>query len=190
MPTAKNIRDDGSSLYFTMFNKAEVEIQIADELNVDNGDADKARKAHGLEAGVKIKVNGKEYTVGSKAVIQLALNGDEGSVYHEVFHAVWDMVLTDKEKSAIIKAYKEDARKAGKDVIEYAADRYREMVDKLRSIIAKTEEVNRIFKDIESGKVWERELDHALKVTDNDIKQMKQELAGKLKPDMMDGELD
>ena len=219
LPTAKNIRDDGSSLYFTMFNKAEVEIQIADELNVDNGDADKARKAHGLEAGVKIKVNGKEYTVGSKAVIQLALNGDEGSVYHEVFHAVWDMVLTDKEKSAIIKAYKEDARKAGKDVIEYAADRYRdwflarnkgvtkdpngnsfkfgklwkkfrEMVDKLRSIIAKTEEVNRIFKDIESGKVWERELDNALKVTDNDIKQMKQELAGKLKPDMTDDELD
>jgi hypothetical protein len=219
LPTAKNIRDDGSSLYFTMFNKAEVEIQIADELTVDNGDADKARKAHGLEAGVKIKVNGKEYTVGSKAVIQLALNGDEGSVYHEVFHAVWDMVLTDKEKSAIIKAYKEDARKAGKDVIEYAADRYRdwflarnkgvtkdpngnsfkfgklwkkfrEMVDKLRSIIAKTEEVNRIFKDIESGKVWERELDNALKVTDNDIKQMKQELAGKLKPDMTDDELD
>lgn len=219
LPTAKNIRDDGSSLYFTMFNKAEVEIQIADELTVDSGDADKARKAHGLEAGVKIKVNGKEYTVGSKAVIQLALNGDEGSVYHEVFHAVWDMVLTDKEKSAIIKAYKEDARKAGKDVIEYAADRYRdwflarnkgvtkdpngnsfkfgklwkkfrEMVDKLRSIIAKTEEVNRIFKDIESGKVWERELDNALKVTDNDIKQMKQELAGKLKPDMTDDELD
>ena len=176
LPTAKNIRDDGSSLYFTMLNKAEVEIQIADELTIDNGDADKARKAHGLEAGVKIKVNGKEYTVGSKAVIQLALNGDEGSVYHEVFHAVWDMVLTNKEKAAIIKAYKEDARKAGKDVIEYAADRYRdwflarnkgvtkdpsgnsfkfgklwkklrEMVDKLRSIIAKTEEVNRIFKD-------------------------------------------
>ena len=219
LPTAKNIRDDGSSIKFTMLNKAEVEIQIADELTVDNGDADKARKAHGLEAGVKIKVNGKEYTVGSKAVIQLALNGDEGSVYHEVFHAVWDMVLTDKEKSAIIKAYKEDARKAGKDVIEYAADRYRdwflarnkgvtkdpngnsfkfgklwkkfrEMVDKLRSIIAKTEEVNRIFKDIESGKVWERELDNALKVTDNDIKQMKQELAGKLKPDMTDDELD
>ena len=64
------------------------------------------------------------------------------------------------------------------------------MVDKLRSIIAKTEEVNRIFKDIESGKVWERELDNALKVTDNDIKQMKQELAGKLKPDMTDDELD
>ena len=64
------------------------------------------------------------------------------------------------------------------------------MVDKLRSIIAKTEEVNRIFKDIESGKVWERELDNALKVTDNDIKQMKQELADKLKPDMMDDELD
>lgn len=219
LPTAKNIRDDGSSIKFTMLNKAEVEIQIADELTVDNGDADKARKAHGLGAGVKIKVNGKEYTVGSKAVIQLALNGDEGSVYHEVFHAVWDMVLTDKEKSAIIKAYKEDARKAGKDVIEYAADRYRdwflarnkgvtkdpngnsfkfgklwkkfrEMVDKLRSIIAKTEEVNRIFKDIESGKVWERELDNALKVTDNDIKHMKQELAGKLKPDMTDDELD
>ena len=219
LPTAKNIRDDGSSLYFTMFNKAEVEIQIADELTVDSGDADKARKAHGLEAGVKIKVNGKEYTVGSKAVIQLALNGDEGSVYHEVFHAVWDMVLTDKEKSAIIKAYKEDARKAGKDVIEYAADRYRdwflarnkgvtkdpngnsfkfgklwkkfrEAVEQLRLVIAKTEEVNRIFKDIESGKVWERELDNALKVTDNDIKQMKQELAGKLKPDMTDDELD
>ena len=196
LPTAKNIRDDGSSIKFTMFNKAEVEIQIADELTVDNGDADKARKAHGLEAGVKIKVNGKEYTVGSKAVIQLALNGDEGSVYHEVFHAVWDMVLTDKEKSAIIKAYKEDARKAGKDVIEYAADRYRdwflarnkgvtkdpngnsfkfgklwkkfrEMVDKLRSIIAKTEEVNRIFKDIESGKVWERELDNQQAENDN-----------------------
>ena len=64
------------------------------------------------------------------------------------------------------------------------------MVDKLRSIIAKTEEVNRIFKDIESGKVWERELDNALKVTDNDIKQMKQELAGNLKPDMTDDELD
>ena len=64
------------------------------------------------------------------------------------------------------------------------------MVDKLRSIIAKTEEVSRIFKDIEFGKVWERELDNALKVTDNDIKQMKQELAGKLKPDMMDDELD
>lgn len=64
------------------------------------------------------------------------------------------------------------------------------MVYKLRSIIAKTEEVSRIFKDIESGKVWERELDNALKVTDNDIKQMKQDLADKLKHDMTDDELD
>ena len=196
LPNAKNIRDEGSSIFFTMPNRAEVEIHIADELTVRGAEADKARQAHGIGRGVTIKVNGTERTMGSKAVIQLSKTGDDGSVHHEVFHAVWDMVLTPKEKGAIIRAYQEEATRAGKDVIEVAADKYRDWflakekgqaktadgkpfkfgllwrkiraaVEKLRSVIAGSEEVNRIFRDIESGRVWERSLDNSQAENDN-----------------------
>ena len=200
LPNAKNIRDEGSSIFFTMPNRAEVEIHIADELTVRGAEADKARQAHGIGRGVTIKVNGTERTMGSKAVIQLSKTGDDGSVHHEVFHAVWDMVLTPKEKGAITRAYQEEATRAGKDVIEVAADKYRDWflakekgqakaadgkpfkfgllwrkiraaVEKLRSVIAGSEEVNRIFRDIESGRVWERNLDNSNNKGNNGAKE-------------------
>lgn len=196
LPNAKNIRDEGSSVYFTMPNGAEVEIHIADSLNVSGVAATKARQAHGISDGISIKINGMERTIGSKAVIQLSKIGDEGSVHHEVFHAVWDMVLTPKEKQAITKAYEAEAKRKGKDVVEVAADKYRdwfmaktkgetkdangkpfkfgllwrkirEAVEKLRSVIAGSEEVNRIFRDIETGKMWERSIDNEQSVNDN-----------------------
>lgn len=196
LPNAKNVRDEGSSVYFTMPNGAEVEIHIADSLNVSGVAATKARQAHGISDGISIKINGMERTIGSKAVIQLSKIGDEGSVHHEVFHAVWDMVLTPKEKQAITKAYETEAKRKGKDVVEVAADKYRdwfmaktkgetkdangkpfkfgllwrkirEAVEKLRSVIAGSEEVNRIFRDIETGKMWERSIDNEQSVNDN-----------------------
>lgn len=178
LPNATNIKDDDERITFTMPNGAVVEINLFDSITVED-DAE-ARRAHGINGGVAITVNGREYTLSSKAVIDLARNGKEGSVYHEVFHAVWDMTLTDREKAALTKAYSKEAQETGRDLEEVCADKYRDWkkakaqgkwtsygkiwqtiqnaLDALRRVIAGAEEAHNIFKRIESGEVWNRDL--------------------------------
>lgn len=121
-PGAKDLRDDGDRMTFTMPNGARVEIRLHDSMHLSPEEAARARKEHGLKDGVTITVNGAEYTLNGKAFIELSKRGKVGTVYHEALHAAMDLVLTKKEKDALLARYGSE---------EAAADAYRDFMVKL-----------------------------------------------------------
>lgn len=177
-PNAKNVRDNGHEVLFAMPNGAEVSVSIVPSIEVTESEERNARAAHGLVPEVHVKINGKERTVGSKAIIELSQLGRKGTTYHEAFHAVYDMCLTDKEKAALHKAYDKEAKAQGRDVYEIMADKYRDwMIAKqkgqhtlygklwqkvkdtaarLARVVRGTDNAGDVFRKVASGEAWER----------------------------------
>ena len=187
-------------------NNTYVTVRIRDNINLTGTEENKARKAHGFDGEVAITVNGYTNILDYNAVIGLARNGDDGTIYHEAFHVAYNMALLDEEKTAIEEAFGDEARKAGKTVEEYAADRYREwfisrhkdekanyntifekikgmaksLAELLERIVNGNSEVSRIFSDIESGKIYDRSIDKSHREIDNEIKQRIAELGNRI----------
>lgn len=177
-PNAKNVHDNGHEVLFSMPNGAEVSVSIVPSIEVTESEERNARAAHGLAPEVHVKINGKERTVGSKAIIELSQLGRKGTAYHEAFHAVYDMCLTDKEKSALHKAYDKEAEAQGRDTYEVMADKYRDWMiakqkgqhtlygklwQKVKDAAARLARVVRgadnagdVFRKVASGEAWER----------------------------------
>ena len=177
-PNAKNVRDNGHEVLFSMPNGAEVSVSIVPSIEVKGSEESNARAAHGLAKEARIKINGKERTVGSKAIIELSQLGRKGTAYHEAFHAVYDMCLTDKEKAALHKAYDKEAEAQGRDTYEVMADKYRDwMIAKqkgqhtlygklwqkvkdaaarLARIVRGADNAGDVFRKVASGEAWER----------------------------------
>lgn len=177
-PNAKNVRDNGHEVLFSMPNGAEISVSIVPSIEVTESEERNARAAHGLAPEVHVKINGKERTVGSKAIIELSQLGRKGTAYHEAFHAVYDMCLTDKEKAALHKAYDKEAKAQGRDVYEVMADKYRDWMiakqkgqhtlygklwQKVKDAAARLARVVRgadnagdVFRKVASGEAWER----------------------------------
>lgn len=175
-PNAKNVRDNGHEVLFSMPNGAEVSVSIVPSIEVTGSEESNARAAHGLSPEVHVKINGKERTVGSKAIIELSQLGRKGTAYHEAFHVVYDMCLTDKEKAALHKAYDKEAKE--RDVYEVMADKYRDWMiakqkgqhtlygklwQKVKDAAARLARVVRgadnagdVFRKVASGEAWER----------------------------------
>lgn len=177
-PNAKNVRDNGHEVLFSMPNGAELSVSIVPSIEVTESEENNARAAHGLAPEVHVKISGKERTIGSKALIELSQLGRKGTAYHEAFHAVYDMCLTDKEKAALHKAYDKEAK--GRDVYEVMADKYRDwMIAKqkgqhtlygklwqkvkdaaarLARVVRGADNASDVFRKVASGDVWERPL--------------------------------
>lgn len=179
-PNAKNIRQDGGHISMDMPNSAEVQINVVPSIEVNNEEAGRARAAHGFKDDVRIKINGGERTVGRTALIELSQLGRKGTAYHEAFHAVYDMCLTNEEKAALHKAYDKEAKAKGRDVYEVMADKYRDWmlaqqkgqhtlfgklwqkvksaVIRLLHLIRGADNARDVFRKVGSGEVWERQL--------------------------------
>lgn len=179
-PNAKNIRQDGGHISMDMPNGAEVQINVVPSIEVNNEEAGRARAAHGLKDDVRIKINGGERTIGRTALIELSQLGRKGTAYHEAFHAVYDMCLTNEEKAALHKAYDKEAKAKGRDVYEVMADKYRDWmlaqqkgqhtlfgklwqkvksaVIRLLHLIRGADNARDVFRKVGSGEVWERQL--------------------------------
>lgn len=178
LPGAHSIVDDGDVISFTMPNGVNVHVLLSPSIEISSAAAAKARAAHGVKPGVRIRVYGRERTIGQTALIELSQLGRKGSTYHEVFHAVYDMCLTDKEKAALHQAYDREAKAAGRDVLEVMADKYRDwklakqkgqhvpfgklwqkirdMAERLLRVIRGADHASDVFRRVESGEVWER----------------------------------
>ena len=205
-PTGKVIGYQPDQLQLKLQNNTYVTVRIRDNINLPGTEENKARKAHGFDGEVAITVNGYTNILDYNAVIGLARNGDDGTIYHEAFHVAYNMALLDEEKTAIEEAFGDEARKAGKTVEEYAADRYREwfisrhkdekanyntifekikgmaksLAELLERIVNGNSEVSRIFSDIESGKIYDRSIDKSHREIDNEIKQRIAELGNRI----------
>ena len=177
-PNAKNVRDNGHDVLFSMPNGAEVSVSMVPSIEVTESEESNVRAAHGLAKEARIKINGKERTVGSKAIIELSQLGRKGSAYHEAFHAVYDLCLTEKEKAALHRAFDKEAKAQGRDVYEVMADKYRDWMiakqkgqhtlygklwQKVKDAAARLARVVRgadnagdVFRKVASGEAWER----------------------------------
>ena len=109
LPGARDIRDEGDRLLFTMPNGAKVEVQLSPSIEVSDTAAGRARAAHGIKPSAHVKINGRERTIGTTALVELSQLGRKGSAYHEVLHAVYDLCLTEKEKAALHRAFDKEA---------------------------------------------------------------------------------
>ena len=178
LPGARDIRDDGNRLSFTMPNGAKVEVQLSPSIEVSDTEAGKARTAHGIKPSVRVKINGRERTIGTTALVELSQLGRKGSAYHEAFHAVYDLCLTEKEKAALHRAFDKEAKAQGRDVYEVMADKYRDWMiakqkgqhtlygklwQKVKDAAARLARVVRgadnagdVFRKVASGEAWER----------------------------------
>ena len=178
LPGARDIRDDGNRLSFTMPNGAKVEVQLSPSIEVSDTEAGKARAAHGIKPSVRVKINGRERTIGTTALVELSQLGRKGSAYHEAFHAIYDLCLTEKEKAALHRAFDKEAKAQGRDVYEVMADKYRDWMiakqkgqhtlygklwQKVKDAAARLARVVRgadnagdVFRKVASGEAWER----------------------------------
>ncbi|MGN8831191.1 MuF-C-terminal domain-containing protein [Selenomonas montiformis] len=181
LPGARDIRDDGNRLSFTMPNGAKVEVQLSPSIDVSETAASRARAAHGIKPSVRVKINGRERTIGTTALVELSQLGRKGSAYHEVLHAVYDLCLTEKEKAALHRAFDKEAKAQGRDVYEAMADQYRDwmlarqqgrgtrfgklwqkvkdMAAALLRVLRGADHASDVFRKVESGEVWKRATD-------------------------------
>lgn len=178
LPGAHSIEDEGDTVSFTMPNGARVQVLLSPSIELNDTSAAKARAAHGVKPEARLRINGRERTVGRTALIELSQLGRTGSAYHETFHAVYDMCLTDKERAALHKAYGKEAKATGRDVLEVMADKYRDWklakqkgqhvpfgklwqkikdaAGRLLRVIRGVDHASDVFRRVESGEVWER----------------------------------
>ena len=156
-------------------------MQLSSSIEVSDTAASRARAAHGVKPGVRVKINGRERTIGTTALVELSQLGRKGSAYHEVLHAAYDLCLTEKEKAALHRAFDKEAKAQGRDVYEVMADQYRDwmlarqqgrgtrfgklwqkvkdMAAALLRVLRRADHASDVFRRVESGKVWERSLD-------------------------------
>ena len=181
LPGARDIRDDGNRLSFTMPNGARVQVLLSPSIEVSDTEAGRARAAHGIKPSVRVKINGRERTIGTTALVELSQLGRKGSAYHEVLHAVYDLCLTEKEKVALHRAFDKEAKAQGRDVYEVMADQYRDwmlarqqgrgtrfgklwqkvkdMAAALLRVLRGADHASDVFRKVESGAVWKRATD-------------------------------
>lgn len=174
-PGAKDVKDTGDRITFTMPNGAKVAIRIHDNMTVSGEEASRARRAHGIADGVTITVNGSAYTIGRQAVIDLSQRGEVGTVYHEALHVAMDLLFDDKTKAALMKKYGSEEKMAdayrkfmlaeargghvpfGKP-LRAIRDFFRALashIAPIRKACGDAWTAQKAFEDLASGKAWE-----------------------------------
>lgn len=168
-PNAKEIKDEGDRMTFTMPNGSHIVVDLKNEILLTDKELAQAKKYHHIDDNGNVVVEGYAEVHGKDAYMALAQGSREGTGFHEAYHLSEGAVLTDREKTAIKKAIPD---------VEKRADKYAEWVEarkrgrgtawgklfqkikdfaaKMKKIFTGAETVNDVFRQIESGEVWER----------------------------------
>lgn len=168
-PNAKEINDEGDHMTFTMPNGSHIVVDVKNEILLTDEELAQAKKDHHIDDNGNVVVEGYAQLHGKDAYMALSQGSRENTGFHEVYHLAEGAVLTDREKAAIKKAIP-DAEKRADKYAEWVEARkhgrgtawgklFRKIKDfaaKMKRIFTRTETVNDIFRQIESGKVWER----------------------------------
>ena len=166
--TASNVLEDGDRLTFTMPNGQKITVDVRNGIAVTDEELAQAKKDHDIDGNVVVE--GYAQTHGKDAYIAVAQGSREGTGFHEAYHIAEKSVLTDKEKAAITKAIPDTEKRADKYAEWVEARKHgrgtawgklfqkiKDFAAKMKRILTRTETVNDIFRQIESGKVWERD---------------------------------
>lgn len=168
-PNAKEIKDEGDRMTFTMPNGSHIVVDLKNEILLTDEELEQAKKDHHIDDNGNVIVEGYAQLHGKDAYMALSRGSRENTGFHEAYHLAEGAVLTDREKTAIKKAIP-DAEKRADKYAEWVEARKRgrgtawgklfqkikDFAAKMRKIFTGVETVNDVFRQIESGEVWER----------------------------------
>lgn len=168
-PNAKEIKDEGDRMTFTMPNGSHIVVDVKNEILLTDKELAQAKKDHHIDDNGNVIVEGYAQLHGKDAYMALSQGSRENTGFHEAYHLAEGAVLTDREKAAIKKAIP-DAEKRADKYAEWVEARKRgrgtawgklfqkikNFAAKMRKIFTGVETVNDVFRQIESGEVWER----------------------------------
>lgn len=167
--TASNVLEDGDRLTFTMPNGQKITVDVRNGIAVTDEELAQAKKDHHIDDNGNIVVEGYAQLHGKDAYMVLSQGSRENTGFHEAYHLAEGAVLTDREKAAIKKAIPDAEKRADKYAEWVEARKHgrgtawgklfqkiKDFAAKMRKIFTRVETVNDIFRQIESGKVWER----------------------------------
>lgn len=170
-PNAKGIKDEGDRMTFTMPNGSHIVVDVKNEIILTDEDLAQAKKDHHIDDNGNVVVEGYAQLHGKDAYMALSQGSRENTGFHEAYHLAEGAVLTDREKAAIKKAIPDAEKRADKYAEWVEARKHgrgtawgklfqkiKDFAAKMKKIFTGTETVNNIFRQIESGRVWEREV--------------------------------
>lgn len=168
-PTAKEIKDEGDRMTFTMPNGSHIVVDLKNEILLTDKELAQAKKDHHIDDNGNVIVEGYAQLHGKDAYMALSQGSRENTGFHEAYHLAEGAVLTDREKAAIKKAIPDAEKRADKYAKWVEARKHgrgtawgklfqkiKDFAAKMKKIFTGTETVNNIFRQIESGRVWER----------------------------------
>lgn len=168
-PNAKEIKDEGERMTFTMPNGSHIVVDMKNEIVLTDEELAQAKKDHHIDDNGSVVVEGYAEVHGKDAYMALAQGSREGTGFHEAYHLAEGAVLTDREKTAIKKAIPDTEKRADKYAEWVEARKHgrgtawgklfqkiKDFAAKMKKIFTGAETVNDVFRQIESGEVWER----------------------------------
>lgn len=168
-PNAKEIKDEGDRMTFTMPNGSHIVVDVNNEILLTDEELAQAKKDHHIDDNGNVVVEGYAQLHGKDAYMALSQGSRENTGFHEAYHLAEGAVLTDREKAAIKKAIPDAEKRADKYAEWVEARKHgrgtawgklfqkiKDFAAKMKKIFTGTETVNNIFRQIESGRVWER----------------------------------
>ncbi|WP_288946714.1 LPD38 domain-containing protein [uncultured Megasphaera sp.] len=187
-PGAKNVEEGLNSLRFEMPNGAKITVDMRNQIVATQEELDRAKQEHGYNASDNVVVEGFAETHGKEAYITLSQGSRKGTGFHEAFHVVRSMMLTDKEKAALDKYYKGDEEKQADAYAAWVEARrnghgtlfgklwrkVQDAVKKLQAILTRTENVHTILRKIETGEVWNRILNRQEEIPNKPLYKIQQ----------------
>lgn len=168
-PNAKEIMVEGDRMTFTMPNGFRIVVDLKNEILLTDEELAQAKKDHHIDDNGNVIVEGYAEVRGKDAYMALAQGSRENTGFHEAYHLAEGAVLTDREKAAIKKAIPDAEKRADKYAAWVEARKHsrgtawgklfqkiNDFAAKIKSIFTRAETVHDVFRQIESGKVWER----------------------------------
>ena len=169
-PNAKEIKDEGDRMTFTMPNGSHIVVDLKNEILLTDEELAQAKKDHHIDDNGNVIVEGYAQLHGKDAYMALSQGSRENTGFHEAYHLAEGAVLTDREKTAIKKAIPDAEKRADKYAEWVEARKHgrgtawgklfqkiKDFAAKMKKIFTGAETVNDVFRQIESGEVWERQ---------------------------------
>jgi len=167
--TASNVLEDGDRMTFTMPNGSHIVVDLKNEILLTDKELAQAKKDHHIDDNGNVIVEGYAQLHGKDAYMALSQGSRENTGFHEAYHLAEGAVLTDREKAAIKKAIPDAEKRADKYAEWVEARKHgrgtawgklfqkiNDFAAKMKKIFTGAETVNDVFRQIESGEVWER----------------------------------
>ena len=177
-PNGKIIKEENNKIVLQLPNGSRVYVDIATQCILTEKEMAKAKKEHGYSQDADVVAQGFERTIGKDGFIQIAENSTDGTEFHEAFHFAKDVALTSREKQALDRANNKQAKAEARSIDEVESDNYAkwrkerekhrgtafgrlynkitDFATKVLEIFKGVDNVHSIFRNIESGEVWNR----------------------------------